>query len=103
MDTRKPEIASGKKSLREGLGGSEEDREDGCVANPELRGHVCRTVAKILKKNGFAETESQKLALQIERKLRLQDPLMSSKYRVLYKRMVRDIKKVRPEAVERLS
>lgn len=69
------------------------------VANRDKRRHVCLTVYRILQANGFTMKDAKVCALRIERRLRRQDPEMGDVYAVQYKKMVRDIQRLQPEAL----
>lgn len=69
------------------------------VADRDKRRHVCLTVYRILQSNGFAVKEAKLFALRIEGRLRRRDPSMGELYATQYKKMIRDMRRLQPEAV----
>ena len=70
------------------------------VADRDKRRHVCLTVYRILQSNGFAVKEAKLLTLRIEGRLRRRDPSMGELYGTQYKKMIRDMRRLQPEALE---
>lgn len=69
------------------------------VADRDKRRHVCLTVYRILQSNGFAMKEAKLFALRIESRLRRRDPSMGELYATQYKKMIRDMRRLQPEAL----
>jgi hypothetical protein len=66
------------------------NKED--IINPKLQERVCRRVIAILNSNGFESTESESLAISIEKNIRKRDPSMKEQYIKCIRKMIKDIK-----------
>jgi len=69
------------------------------VADRHKRAKVCLAIYRLLQSNGFAVKEAKSFALRIESRLRRRDPGMGELYATQYKKMIRDMRSLQPEAL----
>lgn len=71
--------------------------DESVIADKSIRRIVCVKIANVFEFNHFDRKEARELALNIEQNLRKLDPTMTEKYKLYFRRMIKEIKYITPE------
>ena len=73
------------------------------IPDRSLRNIVCRKIANVFEYNSFDRTEAREIAITIEKNLRKMDPTMTKKYKLCFRRMIKEIKQITPSIYMQLK
>ena len=64
------------------------------IADKCLRRIVCSKIANVFEENNFDRVEARELAISIEKKIRKMDPTMTKRYKLCFRKMIREVKSI---------
>ena len=73
------------------------------IVDKALRRAVCIKIANVFENNKFNRAEARELALMIEEKIRKMDPTMTKRYKLCFRKMIKEVKNISHTVYQQLN